>query len=106
MSLPVLARIDIYPAGLVLDGVMHDNVRVIVTADTIYAWRDGTGGEGPVEFLNERISDFNGRNTTGWEVTLADERVAFFRRSTGCGCGSRLRGFRPFPQGLSIGRFD
>ena len=105
MTFPVVARIDIYPANLTLSGVVHQNVRVIVTADTIYAWRDGTGGEGPVGFLDERISDFDGRNTTGWEATLHDGRVAFFQRSTGCGCGSRLRGFRPFPQGLSIGAF-
>jgi len=106
MTLPVVARLDLYPANLILDGVMYSDVRVVVTADTIYAWRDGYGGEAPVEFLNERISDFDGRNTIGWTITLHDDRAVFLQRSSGCGCGSRLRGYRPFPGGISMGVFN
>ncbi len=105
MTSPIIARLDLYPANLTLNGVLYQNVRVIPTADTIYAYREGTDGEGPVEFLNERISDFDGKNTIGWTATLHDGRQVFFQRSNGCGCGSRLRGYRPFPQGLAIGRF-
>lgn len=112
MTSPVQCRLDLYPASLTLtreeDGLTeaYQDVRVIITADRIYGFRDGTGGEGPVEFMNERLASIDGRNSTGYTVTLADDRVAFMRRSTGCGCGSRLRGFRPFPQGLVQGPWE
>lgn len=96
-------RLDIFPAALNVSGGATDeeylSARVIVTADRIYAWKDGMRGEGPVLVMDERIDDITGRNTTGWTVTLSDGREAFFRRGGGCACGSRLRGFRPFSQG-------
>ncbi len=105
MTTPVIARLDLYPANIVIDGTMYPNVRVILTADEIYAFRDGLNGEGPTELLHDRMDDFEGRNTIGWTVQASSVGEVFFQRSTGCGCGSRLRGFRPFPQGLSIGYF-
>lgn len=105
MTSPVIARLDLYPANMTVGGVMHMNVRVIATADEIYAYRDGFNGEGPVEILHDRMEDFSGKNTTGWTALASTVGEVFFQRSTGCGCGSRLRSYRPFPQGLSVGYF-
>ena len=106
---PVVCRLDLVPAVLTVsegseqEGVTYAQTRTIITADRIYAWADGTAGEGPVIVLDARLDDIQGRNTTGWTVTLSDGREAFVKRGQGCACGSRLRGFRPFPQGLVQG---
>lgn len=102
---PVRCRLDIVPALLAVSGSDHEpeeypQTRVVITADRIYAWADGPPGEGPVLVLDSRLDAIAGRNTTGWTVTLSDGREAFVKRGQGCACGSRLRGFRPFPQGL------
>lgn len=110
MTYPVVARVDIVPAVLKVtspDGAeaQYDTVRVIVTLDTIYVWRENFQGSDPDLFIQEKIADFDGGNTRGYTATGDDGMVYFFRRAAGCACGSRIRSFRPFEQGLVVGAF-
>ena len=108
---PVAARLNLFPARVEttdLDGnpVTYDPSRCVVTSDSVYVWMDSKSRAAePSLVFADRYEEVQGRNTTGWTLTLADGSFAHVRRSSGCGCGSRLRGFRPFPrltQGKSL----
>lgn len=111
MTGPVIARMDLVPALLTINYAdsrptyQVDGVRVIVTFDTVYVWRESGRGQAPELFLNERIADLGGKNTSGYWVKTDDGDVLHFRRSTGCACGGRIRSFRPFDQGIVLGTF-
>jgi hypothetical protein len=81
--------------------VSADAVRVIVTNDTFYVFVEGE--RGPEIAMEEYISDFSGTNVTGYTVITADDSEFRVTRAKHCGCGSRLRGFFPFP-GVPITR--
>jgi hypothetical protein len=108
---PVVARIDLAPAVLDItpadfpaSPVEHmDGVRVIVSTDTVYVFKEGNPE--PSLYTEGRLDEYSGRNTTGYTATTADGRSFFFKRSSGCLCGSRIRSFRPFPQGLVQGPY-
>lgn len=93
-------RLDLFPAFLqgdnlpdALPGGVLDEKRVIITDTYVLVFSDGP--QGPQLLHTWPLLDFSGRNTTGWEVTT--EQYTFrVNRSTGCGCGSRLRGFFPY----------
>jgi len=111
MTEPVIGRLDLVPAFLTINypddrlPQTIDGVRVIVTADTLYIWRENIRGGDPELLFDERLSDFGGKNTTGYWVKTDDGTVYHFRRSTGCACGGRIRSFRPFEQGFVVGQF-
>jgi hypothetical protein len=63
------------------------------------------GAPSPVLHLEARLESFDGRNTTGWQAVTASGDVIYFKRSGGCLCGSQLRSFRPFPEGLVQGPY-
>jgi len=92
---PSFVRLDLFPASATLDsGKIYVPSRVIVTDDSLYVYMDAPGG--PAEVYSARMDDFSGRRTTGYTV-VTDEGVSVaLARAGGCGCGSRLRGFRPF----------
>lgn len=106
---PVVCRLDIAPATLVFRSVdtgteeTIQQTRVIVTVDRVYVFRDGRP---PYEWYSARIESFEGRNTTGWQVVTAGGDILTFRRGGGCLCGSQLKSFRPFSQGLVQGPYD
>jgi hypothetical protein len=98
----VVVRLDLFPATVREweTGVeLYDVVRLVVTDDEVKVF--GETSSGPTELFSARIEDFTGKNTTGYRLVLADESVWFVSRSPRCGCGSRLRSFRPI-QGASI----
>lgn len=104
---PVVCRLDLAPANVTFtksDAAPEtfEGARVIVTADRIYIFRDGRP---PYIWFEGRIETFDGRNTTGYQSTTASGDTVFFRRGGGCMCGSQLRSFRPFPQGLVQGPY-
>lgn len=102
---PVTCRLDLVPAAATItrEGVSESwpLTRVIVTADRIYIFRDGRPQ--PTLDYEARIESFEGRNTIGWTVVTATGETVMFRRGGGCACGSLLRSFRPFPEGLIQG---
>lgn len=105
---PVICRLDLVPATVTITraGVSEDwsLTRVIVTADTIYIFRDARPE--PTLDFEGRIESFEGRNTIGYVVVTANDEVISFRRGGGCACGSLLKSFRPFPEGLVQGPFN
>lgn len=102
---PVICRLDLTPARVTITSagvsVTWDQTRTIVTADTIYIFRDGRPQ--PTLDYEARIESIEGRNTIGWTVVTATDDVVTFRRGGGCACGSLLRSFKPFPEGLVQG---
>lgn len=92
-------RLDLFPAEIstLVDDeyILIDNQsRVIVTNDSFYVFVEGE--EGPMIATEQYLSDFTGKNVTGYTVTT-EESTYFIKRAGHCGCGSRLRGFFPFP---------
>ena len=73
----------------------HPKARGIVTDDEVFVYVDSS--DGPVVLYEERIDDFTGSAKTGWTVTTSDGHTVQFQRTQGCACGSRLKGFNPFP---------
>ncbi len=96
-------KLDLFPAVVsqLIDGdltritaVGADN-RVIVTDAHIYVFRDGS--EGPDAYIVEPITTFLGSTNKGYTVVTSSDSVYHIIRAVSCGCGSRLRGFHPFP---------
>lgn len=71
----------------------NQELKVSVTDNHFYVFEDTV--DGPAKVVEEVLLEFDGSNKTGYTVTT-DQNTYFFRRATNCGCGSRLRGFRPF----------
>lgn len=94
LATPVYIRLDLVPADV--DGIQQ-TVRAIVTDAHFYFFVDTTNG--PDALISGALYDLEGRNTIGYTLTVDDEErtVYLFRRGRGCACGSKLRGFRPFP---------
>lgn len=91
-------RLDMFPAivrGLPFPNGVIDRQRLIVTDAHIYLFGDTANG--PAVTYSWVLEDISGRNTTGYKMITEDGEVIEARRSNGCGCGSRLRGIRPFP---------
>lgn len=94
-------RLDLFPALLSgenlpntqLGGVL-DSRRLIVTDTKVLVLSDSQSGP---ELTHEwNLVDITGRATIGWTVET-EELTFVVRRSTGCGCGSRLRGLHLYP---------
>lgn len=93
-------RLDLFPATV--EKIIHedtveilsDQARVIITNDTFYAFIDGEFG---TEILiEEYLIDFTGSNISGY-IVITEETAYKITRTKHCGCGSRLRGFFPYP---------
>lgn len=98
-------RLDLFPAVIStkdpanplpntqLGGVL-DSKRVIVTDTKVLIFADSPTG--PILLHDWNLVDITGKSTVGWTIETED-RLILVRRSGGCGCGSRLRGLRPYP---------
>lgn len=87
-------QLDLFPAAVTEAGKdLGYEIRVIVTDNYLYVFRDEV--EGPEAFIALPLDSFDGSNKIGYTVT-SDDRVFSIARAKNCGCGSRLRGFRPF----------
>lgn len=88
-------RLDLFPASVTVNGTdEYSPARAIVTDDAVHVYMDAQGG--PAEVYTARLDDFSGRRTTGYSAVASDGDNVQINRASGCGCGSRLRGFRPF----------
>lgn len=108
MTEAVVVRLDLAPATVTFtpsDGESVEvlNTRVIVTADRIYVFKDTRPK--PSLWLEYRIESIEGRNTIGYQVVTASGDVIYFKRGGGCACGSQIKSFRPFPQGMVQGPY-
>jgi hypothetical protein len=93
---PNFIRLDLFPAKVTLDGeVIPRDARFVATDDTAYVYVDSSTG--PSIYFQGRLEDFEGRANIGWTINLDGGSVIHVVRASSCGCGSRLRGFTPFP---------
>lgn len=93
--MPEFIRLDLFPATVVVGDTVYSPSRAIVADESVHIYMDSA--QGPVEVYTARLDDFSGSRTTGYVVIAADETLVSIGRANGCGCGSRLRGYRPFP---------
>lgn len=73
-----------------------ETTRVIVTDEHILVAKDAP--EGPQVVFREAYETFipsEDPKTDSWVVTKTGKMLAF-KKDTGCGCGSRLRGWNPY----------
>jgi hypothetical protein len=97
---PVKVRNDVYPADVTFSfGVNpYPRSRAIVTADRVLILVENGSGAGVL--YDERLEDITG-DRRRLVATTADGEVTISRQA-GCGCGSRLRSYRPFSQVLRM----
>lgn len=96
-------KLDLFPSNVALP---HADVseefpfptgdkRTIVTDSHLLIFTDGS--ENVTTLVEEPIISFEGSPAAGYMVEIADGTVYHVFRAASCGCGSRLRGFHPFP---------
>jgi hypothetical protein len=97
---PVKVRHDIYPATVIFSFAEHPytRARAIVTVDQLLVLVEG--GSGAAVLYDERLEDVSG-NRRQLVATTVDGEVTISRQA-GCGCGSRLRSYRPFSRSLRM----
>jgi hypothetical protein len=90
-------RADVYPATVQFSFGTHrySRARAMVTTDRVIVLVEaGIGPSGVGVLYDGRLEDVSGdRNQL--TATTADGEVTIFRQS-GCGCGSKLRSYRPY----------
>jgi hypothetical protein len=96
----VAVRADVYPANVTFTfGVNpYPRSRAIVTADTVLVLVEG--GSGAAVLYEGRLENYTG-DRTQLVATTADGEVTITRQG-GCGCGSRLRSYRPFGRAVRM----
>jgi len=97
----VPVRADIYPANVQFSfGVnRHTRTRAIVTADKVLVLVDASSG--PAVLYESRLEDVQVVDRRQMVATTADGEVTISRQG-GCGCGSRLRSYRPFGKAIRM----
>lgn len=89
--------LDLFPAKIqTVEGLfepIHEEYRVIVT-DTYFYIIDDTD-DGPKALITEPTIQFEGSNKTGYNI-VTPTQIFHITRAPNCGCGSRIRGIRPF----------
>lgn len=87
-------QLDLFPASVVRDGEsLGEELRVVVTDNHFYVFTDAV--EGPYALIGLPLISFDGNNKDGYTIETAETTFAV-KRAQNCGCGSRLRGIRPF----------
>jgi len=97
----VPVRTDVYPANVSFSFGTHSYTRsrAIVTADTVIVLVEN--GSGPGVLYEGRLEDVNLVDRTHLMAVTEDGEVTISRQG-GCGCGSRLRSYRPFGRAVRM----
>jgi len=98
---------DLFPAevtaqpilGATAADVVLAKCRVLIAPDAVYVFTDGP--RGPILAFFDQTASFTGSLQTGFTLTPANPGLHQVQSLTAaptgrCGCGSRLRSFRPF----------
>lgn len=99
--MPQYLRFNLFPLAVDVNNEQghlinsYPNTRAIVTDEAVFVYTDGVNG--PETSFTDRLEDFSGNATDGWTVNTTDGYTLSIKRSDGCGCGSRLKGYNPFP---------
>lgn len=96
----VQLRADVFPASVQFSFAenKYPKARAIVTADRVMVLVDGQ--RTPRLLYDGRLEGYTGdRNSL---VATTAEGEITITRAQGCGCGSRLRGFRPYQKAIRM----
>jgi hypothetical protein len=97
---PIVVR-DLFPAEVQVGDVTYRTAFAIITRERLYVWQ----AEGRERVLRLSAAYDPARSTIpayhapprqDARVVMYDGRTAVVRRQRGCGCGSSLRGWRPW----------
>jgi hypothetical protein len=90
-------RTDVYPATVQFSFWTNPyaKTRAILTADRALILVDGGNGSGAAVLYEGRLEDVAIPDRRHVVATTAEGEITI-SRAGGCGCGSRLRGYRPF----------
>jgi len=96
----VRLRTDIYPAEVVFSFAenRYPRARAVVTADEIIVLVEG--GYEVSQLYRAYLEDVSGSRTQ-IIATTSDGDITITRQQ-GCGCGSRLKSYRPFARTMSM----
>ena len=99
-SSPIVVR-DLFPAEVQLGDLVYRTAFAVVTRERLYVWQ----AEGRAKVLRlvapydadaSTVPPYNAPPRQDSTLQLLDGRTAIVRRQRGCGCGSSLRGWRPW----------
>jgi len=98
----VPVRVDVFPATVRFSWMdnPYAKVRAILTADEALMLVEATGG--PAVLYTGRLEDVTGDRQTV-TATTADGDITI-TRAGGCGCGSKLRAYRPFTRTVRMAK--
>jgi hypothetical protein len=98
-------RSDVYPADVAFSFATnpYSRARAIVTADTVMVLVENGTPSGAGVLYEGRLEDVNLVNRTHLVAVTADGEVTITRQA-GCGCGSRLRSYRPFGRAVRMAK--
>lgn len=92
----VQVALDLYPATVKLpDGSSLSNARTIVADGKLLVYV--MSGGMPFLHFEQAVVEIGGKQPTGWYQIQTEAGSAELRKLGGCGCGSRLKTFNPFP---------
>lgn len=86
---------ELHPNSATPGGVNLTTTRIVILNDRIMIARDAA--EGPQVVFAEGIdtSSLHSERNSGYVTTLSGKKLAWVK-DTACGCGSRLRSWRPY----------
>lgn len=99
--MPQFIRFNLFPLHVTVTNSEGEQIfentatRTFVTDEDVLVYADGA--QGPIVAFEDRLEDFTGNASNGWTVLTSEGNTVSISRSSGCGCGSRLKGFNPFP---------
>jgi hypothetical protein len=99
----VPVRTDVYPASVSFSfgDNPYSRARAIVTADQVVVLVEA--GTAPGVLYEGRLEDVAVVSRNQIIATTADGEVTISRQG-GCGCGSRLRSYRPFGRAVAMAK--
>lgn len=98
--MPNFLRFNLHPIEVEIKNgdelkAIHYESRVVVTDEDVFLYVNGNSG--PEIGFTDRLEDFSGNAADGWTVQTSTGLTLNMTRSVGCGCGSSLKGYNPFP---------
>ncbi len=97
---PIVVR-DLFPAEVQDGHTTYRTAFAVITRERLYVWQ-AEGRErvlrlsAPYRQDESVVPAYNAAPRQDARLTLWDGRVVIVRRQRGCGCGSALRGWRPW----------
>lgn len=94
---PVVVR-DAFPARVVTPRAIFTTARVVITRDRllVYVDRGDPVLDEPYDPARSTVPRYNAPSSVPSTLALLDGTEVIVTRQRGCGCSSRLRGWRPW----------